>query len=105
MFIETSAPRKRGDTARLVSEQIGKHRVWFIRYCLRFWFHMYGSGVGTLNLYIKTGNGKTNEKLVWTLSGNEGNQWLQGTAPMYSKVDYQVNKFYLECHTCIYICI
>lgn len=51
---------------------------------------MTGSGIGTLNLYVKTGKGSTNEKMIWSLSGNQANKWMEGTAPIYSKVDYQV---------------
>ena len=62
-----------------------------IPYCLRFWYHMMGSGVGTLNLFIKTGPGSTNEKITWQLSGNQGNKWREGTAPIYSRQDFYVS--------------
>ncbi|XP_057298293.1 MAM and LDL-receptor class A domain-containing protein 2-like isoform X2 [Hydractinia symbiolongicarpus] len=90
IFIEASSPRKKGDVARLVSEQIGKHYVSFIPYCLRFWYNMKGASIGTLNLYIKTGPGKAQENLVWSLSGNQGSGWRFASAPMYSKLDYQM---------------
>lgn len=52
---------------------------------------MMGSGVGTLNLFIKTGPGSTNEKITWQLSGNQGNKWREGTAPIYSRQDFYVS--------------
>ncbi|XP_047128245.1 MAM and LDL-receptor class A domain-containing protein 1 isoform X1 [Hydra vulgaris] len=86
IFIETSSPQKSGDTARLVSEQLNAQSV--SAYCLRFWYHMNGADIGTLNVYIKTGIGKMNEKVVWSLSGNQGNNWLEGTAPVLSQKDF-----------------
>lgn len=90
MFIEASLPRKQGDTARLISETMTKHWSTKVPYCLRFWYHMTGSGIGTLNLYVKTGTGKLNEQLIWRLSGNQAKLWKSGTAPIYSSLDYQV---------------
>ena len=90
MFIESSAPRKAGEVGRLYSERMTKQSS-NVPFCLRFWYHMLGSGIGKLNLYLKTGNGKINEKLLWTLSGNQLNQWREGTAPIRSTVDYQVS--------------
>ena len=90
MFIEASYPRIAGDTARLVSEKMSKHWSANAPYCLRFWYHMKGSGVGTLNAYVKTGAGKVNERLIWTLSGNQANSWKSASAPISSLIDYQV---------------
>lgn len=90
MFIESSLPRKQGDTARLVSETMTKHWSTTVPYCLRFWYHMTGSGIGTLNLYIKTGTGSVNEQLIWKLSGSQAQWWKYATAPIYSTSDYQL---------------
>lgn len=70
MYIETSYPRKQGDKARLSSPvytplQGGQ--------CFQFWYHMYGSNVNTLNVYIKTGSALGIP--VWIRSGNRGNVW------------------------------
>lgn len=43
--------------------------------CLRFWFHMYGSGMGTLNVY-KNNNAGVKE-IIFTRSGNQGNLWQE----------------------------
>lgn len=80
MYIETSSPRKPGDYARLesptysVTDGNGK--------CLVFWYHMYGSGIGRLNVYIKRGNSLGSR--VWTASGNHGNRWLRGMITVQS---------------------
>lgn len=74
MYIETSSPRKPGDYARLETPAFdatdGNGQ------CLVFWYHMYGSGIGRLNIYIK--RGKKLGSPAWTTSGNQGNRWLRG---------------------------
>ena len=94
MFFEASAPRKKDETARIVSESLGRHN--FIGYyCLRFWYHMYGSSIGELSVILKTGPGKSKltEKTLWVLRGQQGTTWLSATVPLYSTVRYQVKYF------------
>ena len=72
MFIETSLPRKPGDKAQLLSPKYpatpGK--------CLQFWYHMYGSHIGTLNVRVKRlVQGKPTYFLQWSRSGDHGNRW------------------------------
>lgn len=89
MFIETSAPRRPGDKARLNSERFSATSSRGS--CIKFWYHMYGASIGTLNVLIKTGAGNRSESIVWTLSGNQQNKWNFGQAPVMSiKSDYQV---------------
>ena len=42
-------------------------------YCLSFYYHMYGSGMGILK--IETQTGSQNPVTLWMLSGNQGNTW------------------------------
>lgn len=51
--------------------------------CFRFWFYMYGSGVGTLRVLLVT-PGAWNSAL-WTLRGDQGDQWWYGQTPIDSK--------------------
>ena len=44
--------------------------------CFTFWYHMYGSTVGSLNIYEQSIGEEM--KPVWTLSGNKGNVWIRG---------------------------
>ena len=91
MFIEASSPRKQGEKARLVSERF--EATSLRGYCIRFWYHMYGAGIGTLNVIVKNrpGNSSLSETIEWSLSGNQLNQWRQGQAPVRSTLDgYQV---------------
>jgi hypothetical protein len=41
---------------------------------LTFYYHMYGTDMGTLTVYASTDNGSTWTS-VWTLSGDQGNSW------------------------------
>ena len=80
MYIEASAPRRTGDFARIESisykATVGNGR------CVVFWYHMYGSGVGRLNVYIK--RGRTLGSTVWTENGNHGNKWFRGMVTVKS---------------------
>lgn len=49
MYIETSAPRRPNDTARILSPRYTDRSDM----CMQFYYHMLGSGVGTLNVYAK----------------------------------------------------
>ena len=44
--------------------------------CLKFFYHMYGSTMGTLNVF--SGNNK-----IFTKSGNQGNYWKRVTRTVY----------------------
>ena len=44
--------------------------------CLKFFYHMYGSAMGTLNVF--SGNNK-----IFTRSGNQGNYWKRVTQTVY----------------------
>ncbi|XP_078329274.1 uncharacterized protein LOC144624019 [Crassostrea virginica] len=68
-YIETSVPREPGDNATMVSNLVFEAKS----YCLSFYYHMYGSGMGTL--MIQTQTGSQNPATLWMLSGNQGNTW------------------------------
>jgi len=68
MYIETSSPRVQGDYAKLSSPLL----KFSENMCLKFFYHMYGATIGTLNVTI---NGVT----VFSASGNKGNKWLEAS--------------------------
>ncbi|XP_072014801.1 MAM and LDL-receptor class A domain-containing protein 1-like [Amphiura filiformis] len=50
IYIEASSPRYKGDDARIESANVP---FSYPTMCVDFWYHMYGDGIGTLNVYIK----------------------------------------------------
>ncbi|XP_078658172.1 apical endosomal glycoprotein-like [Branchiostoma floridae x Branchiostoma belcheri] len=91
MYIETSAPRQQGDTARLISPSYSRYPDG---QCLLFWTHMYGDHpgepdgqVGTLTVSATAAGTTTN---IWTRSGNQGNQWFSVAVSIPATGSYQV---------------
>ena len=50
---------------------------------------MYGSGVGDLNVYLRSGN---RDRKVWGLSGDAGNNWYLAQAAVASSTPFKVTK-------------
>ena len=82
IYIEAS-PQLPGDRARLLSDWMGPNEV----VCIQFWYHMYGSEIGNLSIYLKTNQSET---IVWTLSGNQGDQWKFAQTTLNSGDAYKV---------------
>ncbi|XP_052255034.1 SCO-spondin-like [Dreissena polymorpha] len=87
IFTESSAPRNLFDTAWIQSPTIELTSEPV--HCFRFWYHMYGSSIGRLNVYQVT-NGGLPGKLVWSLSGDQGNSWKEGQVPLNSHQSYSI---------------
>ncbi len=47
---------------------------------IEFWYHMYGSAMGTLNLDVQDNTGTWNTE--WNLSGDQGNLWQKATVDL-----------------------
>lgn len=73
MFIETSGPAA-GSNAILESSWIDVTGLAIA--ALRFDYHMYGVTMGTLNVEVTSDTTWTN---VWSMSGDQGNQWYSAT--------------------------
>lgn len=69
MYAEASGVRT-GTKAQLVSPIITKAR------CATFYYHMFGSQIGQLNVYERVNNVDTR---VFSLTGNQGEQWYKQT--------------------------
>lgn len=83
-MIETSSPTQPGDRARL--ESIVFDGTNGYARCFRFWYHMYGDAVGSLNIYLFNGSFAP----LWSLSGNRGNEWYEGQVSYSSSIPYQI---------------
>lgn len=66
MYTETSSPTALGDTFALTSPCIDLVGTTAPR--LTFWYHMFGAGMGTLEVHILDG---TTDSTVWSLSGQQ----------------------------------
>lgn len=51
---------------------------------------MESGSVGTLNLYLYTGNEYANSEPIWTKSGDQGITWNSATVKISSSVHYSV---------------
>ena len=82
-YIEVTG-KNPGDNAKLVKGGLS----FSTKKCLSFYYHMYGATMGTLNVLV-------GQKNVFTLSGDQGNQWKQAkveiTEPGASEVMKQQN--------------
>ena len=57
---------------------------------------MFGSGIGELNVYIRTiGSTSDPDKKIWGLNGDAGNNWYMAQAPVASSRPFKVHIFFL----------
>ncbi|XP_022809605.1 MAM and LDL-receptor class A domain-containing protein 1-like [Stylophora pistillata] len=83
IYIETSRPRKMGDTARLTSPWLrGLH-------CMMFYYYMYGSSMGCVVMYIRRQAADRLQPL-WFKSKNQGKGWKQGQVSINDTSSYQI---------------
>ena len=76
IYLETSSTGT-NDVANLISPTFNLTGTTNPK--LEFWYHMYGATINTLNVDIDTGNGWFT---VWTLSGNQGDQWSRAVVDL-----------------------
>ncbi|XP_022202793.2 MAM and LDL-receptor class A domain-containing protein 1 isoform X2 [Nilaparvata lugens] len=75
LYLESSSPQSEHDTAVLVSPYFKPQITSNETRCFTFWYHMYGNGIGKLNVYV-------NNTLNFTESGSHGNRWIRGIVPL-----------------------
>eukprot|EP00057_Strongylocentrotus_purpuratus_P009942 XP_011664416.1 PREDICTED: MAM and LDL-receptor class A domain-containing protein 1-like [Strongylocentrotus purpuratus] len=83
MYLETSSELT-GDKARLLSPFAPPGK-----YCVGFWFHMFGQSIATLNVYIQR-NETALDLPVWTRTGSSGNQWIEGYVDVVDIYEFRV---------------
>ncbi|RDD40324.1 MAM and LDL-receptor class A domain-containing protein 2 [Trichoplax sp. H2] len=85
-YVYTDASNGRfTDTALLTSPIIGGTGSQCI---ISFWYHMYGTSVGTLSLVAKQGT--TTTSTLWSRFGNQGNSWRQVTIKVGQRRNFQL---------------
>uniref|UniRef100_A0A8K9V4C0 Neuropilin n=1 Tax=Oncorhynchus mykiss TaxID=8022 RepID=A0A8K9V4C0_ONCMY len=85
----TATGAQETEVARLVSPVV---TVGQSDLCVSFWYHMFGSHIGTLHIKQRkeTVDGMA-DILLWTVSGHQGNRWREGRVLVpHSSKPYQV---------------
>jgi hypothetical protein len=85
MYMETSSPRSKGHKTWLVSKQFQKTSGK----CLQFYFHMYGTSIGKLNILLLQNNSRSAP--VWSMGSNLGNRWRVAQVTLKSFVPFSVS--------------
>ncbi|XP_047354869.1 MAM and LDL-receptor class A domain-containing protein 1-like [Vespa velutina] len=89
-YIDSRFPRRPGDTARLISSSFPATNS-DAPICIHFWFHMFGTGIGNLKLYLRHFRDLDAVlQEIWGLSGNAGNAWYMSQITIGSLDDYQL---------------
>ncbi|XP_034743360.1 MAM and LDL-receptor class A domain-containing protein 1 [Etheostoma cragini] len=52
--------------------------------CVQLWYHMYGKGMGTLNIYQQSEEGK--QALIFSQTGDQGRMWRSAQASLLPRV-------------------
>ena len=81
-YLEASLKRP-GDNAVITSNTY-KGFLYSANGCLTFWYHMYGSGIGILNVYRKD-ESSTSPVKIWSLFGEQENAWKIANVRIKSK--------------------
>ncbi|KAF7665063.1 hypothetical protein LDENG_00156050, partial [Lucifuga dentata] len=79
-----ASPLLPGQNARLVSRPLRGSRG---RQCLRFYYHMYGSGTGQLSVHLDKDGQNT---LLWQRSGEQSIAWLRATVEYQCELQHQI---------------
>ncbi|CAG0879344.1 unnamed protein product [Cyprideis torosa] len=85
-YIDTDYPRKFGDKAVLQSQQLAATERNRPR-CMKFWTHMFGSGIGELNVYIQ---GDQAPIKIWSMRGPQGNTWYEAQVSIASGSGFRI---------------
>ncbi|KAJ8029935.1 MAM and LDL-receptor class A domain-containing protein 2 [Holothuria leucospilota] len=56
--------------------------------CLILWFHMYGTAVDTLSVYMRSPDDLTTGDPLWSTSGAQGNRWWATEIDLVSDIDF-----------------
>ncbi|KAM4634399.1 MAM domain-containing protein 2-like [Polymixia lowei] len=83
MHIEAS-PMLPGQNVRLLSRPLRGSRG---PQCLRFYYHMYGSGTGQLSVHLDKGS---DDVLLWQRSGEQSIAWLRATVEYQCDLQHQI---------------
>jgi len=84
-YLKASFPRQHGDIVRLISPKMQGAK------CMSIMYHMYGSSMGSLIIYMKMNGSETVE---WIKSGNHPDQWFEAAVFFNSSAEYKVSRVF-----------
>ena len=84
MYIETSNAQPNSIAYMYSSRYYNKGQN-----CVQFFYHMYGTQIGSLKIYIKYG-GSRYRYMKFSRSGNQNNTWHMGQISVTNKGYFQV---------------
>lgn len=85
IHLESSFPRSKGESVRFESPHVISSYK-----CVAFWYHMWGKHIGRLNVFLV--DRLRSEKLLWRLSGDQGNFWNEGKIRVNRGFAFKVRK-------------
>ena len=89
MYVEVNG-KQNGDIARISSPLVSVSQK--TTKCLKFWYHMYGPHIASLNVYANT----TSLGLpIWSKNGTQGNKWKLAKVDVVMSQSYSVSFFLL----------
>ncbi|XP_030832894.1 MAM and LDL-receptor class A domain-containing protein 1 [Strongylocentrotus purpuratus] len=89
-YTEATGPNK-GHIARLISPTFrGVQGDDSETFCVVFWYHMYGSNIGELNVYLRNSSSLNMGSPIWSLAGNRGDVWRGAEAEINTPEDFTI---------------
>ncbi|CAK8676682.1 unnamed protein product [Clavelina lepadiformis] len=86
LYLESSDPRQTGDITRLSSPLMNPTNAQ----CLQFYYHMHGSDIGTLNVYLRQRSNVDDLGVpIWSKTGPQGFRWFRGRTSVVSSDSFQ----------------
>lgn len=82
LYVETSGSNSGGKTAEIYAHYKDLTSSSLTDVAFNFDYHMYGSTMGTLNLIAYINGDTSNPVTLWSLSGNQGNNWIQASVSL-----------------------
>ena len=61
---------------------------------IEFYYHMYGTTIRNLTVYVREEATQWRRSQVWTMAGSQGNQWKKGMACINATSNYDVSNLF-----------
>ena len=92
-FLESSYPSGKNDRGELVTRVIPP-----VYTCARFKYHLIGSGMGRLDVYVEEVNEE--RQIMWSLAGEQGSlAWKRAAVPLKVDTPFRVSVLFYSAST------